>query len=181
MDALVALFVPWFFLLSLGAACVTTVVVWIKRGKFPLLYSLLIVVIFLTFSFFLVLNHRSAGPQPVGETDAADLTIQTFLFNLPAVRGQTIQVNVTIYMRGQVPTSTGSTPQPNVGLTPVGTLGVPIIKAFGPGYNVSAVVQLNASSFDVSPQGQQEQSLDQYTSVTFIWTVTPKSTGNPAR
>ncbi len=175
MDALL-----WFFVLSLGAAIATTVVMWNKRGRFPLLYGLPIGVVFFTFIAF-VFSPIQQGtgivpPHQVEKTDVADLVIQTSV-DLTVLKDQSTRVSVTISRLGQFPSSSGSTPQPTVGLTPVGTPGVPIVKAFGPGYNVSAVAQLNASAFDVAPQGQQEESLDQPLLVIFTWTVAPKYTG----
>jgi hypothetical protein len=182
MDALSA-FIPLFFILSLGAASVTTGVVWAKKRRFPLLYGLLIVTVFfflfLNFYLFIQSSIINGPPPQVEEAFVADLGIQTSV-NLPLIKDRSTQVNVFIFRRGQFPSSSGSTQQPTVGLTPVGTPGVPIVKAFGPGYNVSAVAQLNASAFDVAPQGQQEQSLDQPSSVTFTWTITPNYTGQQA-
>src|SRR6266566_1486070 len=173
MDALSA-FIPLFFILSLGAGTVTTVVVWIKRRSFPVLYSLLIVTVFIFLCFFILLTipiPHGGPPVQVEEAFVADLDIQTTV-NLPLIKDQSTPVYVSISQLGQFPSSSGSTPQPTVGLTPVGTPGVPIVKAFGPGYNVSAIAQLSASAFDVAPQEQPEQSLGQPYSVTFTWTVT---------
>ena len=63
---------------------------------------------------------------------------------------------------------------------PIGTPGVPIRDVFGSGYTVSARAQLNASAFNLDPHEPQEQSLDQYTSVSFLWTAIPMFAGKQA-
>jgi hypothetical protein len=191
MDNLAWYLVLIISVLSSVAAIVTTVVLWVKRRRFPLLYSLLsiiaslyLLVFFVVLVFVLVssLSHESiegigTGPmQQVEETEIPDLVIRTSVY-YALVKDHSVQVNVFIFQRGQSLAGSNNALQPTVDLTPVGTPRVPIVKAFGPGYDVSAVSQLNASAFDVAPQGQQEQSLNQPHSVNFTWNVTPKFVG----
>jgi len=60
-------------------------------------------------------------------------------------------------------------------LTPVGTPYMPIAKAFGPKFDAFAIAELSASAFDIAPQQQEKQSLNQEY-VEFDWTLTPRYT-----
>jgi hypothetical protein len=172
MNALAWLVVLGFFVLSLAAALVTTVVAWVKRRRCPRPYGLLIVTVLL-FSclgyFLLFMPVKFAQVKPVGgalyvkETAVADLAIQT-LVSVPADTDQPVQVLVDF-------TSPPSPSQP----TPVGTPGVPVAKAFGSGYDFFVQAQLNASAFDVVPQEQPVRAFDQ--PGTFTWALTPRYTG----
>ena len=178
MNALSWLFVFGFFVLSLGAAIVTTVVRWVKRRRFPLLYGLLIVTVLLSCfqSFYLFQPIKPVGfGLQVEETDVADLAIHTMVI-VPADTDQPVQVLVTLSRLEQSPMSSGSPSQPAVQPTPVGTPGEPIVKAFGSDYDLFARAQLSARAFDVAPQEQPERSLDQ--PGTFAWTLTPKEAGH---
>jgi hypothetical protein len=175
---------PWIFVLglfavSLVAAIVTTVVVWVERRRFPRPYGLLIVtvIIFSCFGYFFFFAQGDTQGKPVGysflqikETDVADLAIQTIV-TVPADTDQPVQVEVNFTSPEQSPSSSSSPSQ----LTPIGTPGVPIVKAFGSGYDFFATARLNASAFDVVPQEQSERSLDQPGA--FDWALTPKYTG----
>ena len=165
MNALPWLFVHGFFILSLAAAIATTIVVWVKRRRFPRHYGLLILIVLLwsvLFSLFMPVKLVGGGIQ-VKETDVANLAIQT-LVSIPADTDQPVQVYVDL-------TSPSGLSQP----TPVGTPGAPIVKAFGSGYDLFLTAQLNASAFDVAPQQQLEQAFGHPGA--FTWTLTPTSPG----
>ncbi|HLI09558.1 MAG TPA: hypothetical protein VKV40_23550 [Ktedonobacteraceae bacterium] len=173
MNALPLLLVHAFFPLSLAAAIATTIFVWVKRRRFPRSYGLLIVAVLLISSsalFFLFMQSQTRVKLASGieaievkETDVANLAIQT-LVSIPADTDQPVQVDTDL-------TSPSGLSQP----TPVGTPGVPIIKAFGSGYDLFVTARLNADAFDVVPQKQPEQAFGQPGA--FTWTLTPKSPG----
>lgn len=87
---------------------------------------------------------------------------------------------ISIFMRYHINHSNADIPTPSsvpsTQLTPTGTPDVPIQNAFGYGYDVFALAQLSASSFDIDPRDQKQQSLDQG-EVHFVWIITPKYPG----
>lgn len=178
MSALAWVLAQDFFVLSLGAAIITTIVLWVKSKRFRLLYGLLIVTVLLFAcpAFFLFTPVKPLGfGLLLKETDVADMAIHT-LVTVPADTNQPVQVVVYLtFPLEPSPSSSGSTLQPTAQPAPVGTPGVPIVKAFGSGYAFFVTAQLNASAFNVVPQEQPERSLDQ--PGTFTWTLTPKYAG----
>src|SRR5579875_1935451 len=162
-------FVFGFFALSLGAALATIVVLWVKRRSFPRMYGLLVLAVLLACLptlFLLPVGEPVDGALFVKETDVADLAIQTMVL-VPANTQEPVQVNIAITS----PEQTLNTVQP----TPVGTPGMPLVKAFGPGYDVFILAQINANAFDVTPQKQLVRAFNPSSSLQ--WTLTPKYTG----
>lgn len=71
---------------------------------------------------------------------------------------------------------TGGSPHVVPSPIPVGTAGVTVERAFGPGYDVYAIANLAAVKFDVTPNSIEWQSLDQRIDE-WGWTITPKALG----
>ncbi len=169
-------------ILGIGLALTGTIVVWVRNRKFPRLSCLWIVAILVIFlcvgaSFFVLTSHFDAGytPNRISDTDVSGLTTE-ITWPISVVKDQSFDLEVLI-----IPTpslTAGATASPTQRqvlsqLTPVGTPNVPISQAFGQRFDAFAIADLSASAFDISPQQQARQSLDQ-NEVVFDWTLTPK-------
>ena len=176
-----------FLILIIGFALTIagTTIVWIRNREFPRVSCLVVVtilIISLCVGTFLLANLRTGrsvggGGNSVSDTNISGLRIE-ITWPLSVVKDQSFPLQVLI---GLTPAPTASaTTQPDQvqaqnQLTPVGTPKMPIAKAFGSGFDAFANAELSASAFEIDPQQQAQQSLDQE-SVSFYWTLTPKYT-----
>jgi len=168
---------------GLALAIIGTTVVWARYRKFPLVGCLLIVLVIFLFGlplgFFTLRPGGTIVPSTnfISDTDVSGLTT-TISWPGFVVKDQSFDLAVLI---GQTPALTASpTAKPaqtevQSQLTPVGTPNVPIAEAFGPKFDAFAIAELSASAFDIAPQQQAKQSLNQEY-VEFDWTLTPRYT-----
>jgi hypothetical protein len=168
---------------GLVLAITGTIVVWVKNRKFSRVSCLWIIAILgislCVISFFLLQPRPQNGPPSnfVSDTDVSGLTTE-ITWPIHVVRGQSFALTVLITPTPALTASATAEPgqtQVLSQLTPVGTPKVPISKAFGPKFDAFAIAELSASAFDVAPQQQATQSLDQRL-VKFDWTLTPRHT-----
>src|SRR5260370_75523 len=112
----------------------------------------------------------------LSDTNISGLTTE-ITWPINVVKDQSFDLSVQIISRSTITVSATTSPTQQVQsqLTPVGTPNVPISQAFGTKFDAFAIADVNASAFDISPQQQTMQSLDQ-NEVDFFWTLTPKYT-----
>lgn len=167
-------------ILGISLALIGTTVAWVRNRKFLRVIWLWIVALtfFLIFSGFLYLLRVASNQPPnnqISRTDVSSLTTQ-IIWPVNVVKDESFVLEALI-----IPTpalTAGATASPNQKqvlsqLTPVGTPNMPISRAFGAKFDAFAIADLSASAFDVAPQQQAMQSLDQ-NEVIFDWTLTPK-------
>lgn len=175
----------FYFILSYGLAIIITLVRWIitkRLPRFGCLFILLIFIFLILFShlLFSIHSHTSPYPSSVQNILLENLYITASTsFKAQKDHSQEVKIDITgtkpYYITSRsLPASTTAVSQPKA----IGTPQVPIQRAFGPNYDVSAVAQLAASAFDIDPKEQPEQSLDQQDNVSFVWTITPKFSGS---
>jgi hypothetical protein len=160
-------------------AFIGTTVVWVRNRKFPRMSCLLIITIL---SIVLVFGFFSSFPLYARENIVSDTNISGLTTDITwpihVVKDQSFVLEVYVIPTPALPPNgTASPSQQKVlsQLTPVGTPNVPISQAFGTKFDAFAIADVNASAFDISPQQQTMQSLDQ-NEVDFFWTLTPKYT-----
>jgi len=113
----------------------------------------------------------------ISDTDISGLSIHTSWWSDQETHSSTFVEVEILPTPSTTPTVEPSQTQASSQLTPVGTPNVPIAQAFGTQYDVFAKATLSASAFDVDPQQQPIQSLNQK-GVLFTWTVAPKYAGS---
>lgn len=110
------------------------------------------------------LRIETTYPENMQVNDSYQLRV-----SLVPLNGQSLKTIIATEQATQVATEP----------TPVGTPGATVLNAFGKGYEPYARAALAASSFQVVPAEQDEQSLAQ-PSVEWDWDITPTSAGPQA-
>ncbi len=181
----IMLFFVWLILIGLLSAGISALLLRTRKPLISRIYALftislgLIIIIIMSLLFTIMLFQRHPQTTPLDNmqnTKIANLSITTSV-PFSVIKEHSSQFTTSIHPLFQAPEGNQNETQTTIRPTPVGTPGVSIADAFGPGYAVSAKARLSASAFDVDPKEQLEQSLDQNGSVTFVWTATPKYIG----
>jgi len=161
-----------------------TIVVWVRNHRFPrtncfLTLIILCIAFVLIFVFgFFPLRFSSSTTSHVNSVFATKISGLTTEIRWPTqvVQDQSFVLEVSVLPTSLPPPESTSAPgQQHIlrQLTPVGTPDRPISQAFGPKFDAFASADVKASAFDISPQQQIMQSLDQ-NEVDFFWTLTPR-------
>ncbi len=170
-----------YFLLSLIVTSIVISIRWAVTRNLPRLGCasvIIMLVIILVSGFFAAVP--TPGTIEIAEMKTSQLSIVAKTYS-HFQKDHSVEVLVSI--TSLLATVASASPTPNetritAGVTPVGTPGVAIQEAFGPNYNTFAVAQLSGSgAFEIDPQKQREQSLNQRDAVTFTWAVFPKVAG----
>ncbi len=124
-------------------------------------------------------NGEIGTSQPqttVADSAVSTLKIQT-QWRKAMIVGQSDDITIDLLPPSLVLATPGAEHTATISeATPVGTPGVPVNTAFGPGYETFAVGDLEAPEFAITPAATQTQALNQ-PDVQFLWTVSPKSAG----